>query len=59
MHRWLWVEESNLSVMLVEAGLASVHNTAEKTEYYQQLRRAEDAAKARKEKVSFSNFCNK
>jgi staphylococcal nuclease domain-containing protein 1 len=51
--RWLWVEDSNLSVLLVEAALASVHNTAEKTEFYQQLKRAEEVAKARKEKVNY------
>ncbi|XP_059470749.1 staphylococcal nuclease domain-containing protein 1 [Neocloeon triangulifer] len=48
---WLWAENHNLSVLLVEAGLASVHNTAEKTEFYSQLKRAEDSAKAKKEKI--------
>jgi staphylococcal nuclease domain-containing protein 1 len=51
--RWLWVENHNLSVLLVEAGLASVHNTADKTEFFSQLKRAEEQAKAKKEKVIY------
>jgi len=46
------VENHNLSVLLVEAGLASVHNTADKTEFFSQLKRAEEQAKAKKEKVT-------
>ncbi|CAB3384819.1 Hypothetical predicted protein [Cloeon dipterum] len=48
---WLWVDNLNLSVMLVENGLAKMHNTAEKTEFFSQLKRAEETAKAKKEKV--------
>lgn len=54
--RWLWVDNYNLSVLLVEAGLASVHNTADKTEFFSQLKRAEEQAKAKKEKVIELNF---
>lgn len=49
---WLWTEANvNLSVALVEEGLASVHFSAEKTDYYRQLKTAEDGAKAAKKKV--------
>ena len=50
---WLWIDGVNLSVALVEEGLASVHGSAEKSEHYRALKMAEDAAKARKEKVIF------
>jgi len=36
---------------LVEEGLASVHFSAEKTEYYRALKTAEDSAKAAKKKI--------
>lgn len=45
---WLFVEGVNLAVALVEEGLASVHFSAEKTEYFRALKAAEDAAKARR-----------
>lgn len=45
---WLWVDGHNLSVMLVEAGLATVHFTAERSEHYRALKTAEDNAKAAK-----------
>lgn len=49
---WLWTDNNvNLSVALVEEGLASVHFSAEKTEYYRQLKSAEDAAKAAKKRI--------
>nr|QBI71278.1 ebna2 binding protein P100 [Liposcelis bostrychophila] len=48
---WLWIEGVNISVALVEEGLASVHFSAEKSEYYTPLKQAEDAAKAKKEKI--------
>lgn len=49
---WLWTENNvNLSVALVEEGLASVHFSAEKTEYARQLKTAEDSAKALKKKI--------
>lgn len=49
---WLWTENNvNLSVLLVEEGLASVHFSAEKTEYYRSLKSAEDSAKLAKKKI--------
>jgi len=49
---WLWTEGNvNLSVLLVEEGLAKVHFSAEKTEYYRSLKSAEDSAKAAKKKI--------
>lgn len=49
---WLWTESNvNLSVALVEEGLASVHFSAEKTDYYRQLKAAEDSAKAAKKRI--------
>lgn len=43
---WLWTDQNvNLSVALVEEGLASVHFSAEKTEFYRALKTAEDSAK--------------
>jgi staphylococcal nuclease domain-containing protein 1 len=43
---WLWIDGHNLSVALVEAGLATVHFTAERSEHYKALKAAEDNAKA-------------
>lgn len=49
---WLWTDSNvNLSVALVEEGLATVHFSAEKTEYYRSLKSAEDSAKAAKKKI--------
>ena len=49
---WLWTEYNvNLSVALVEEGLAEVHFSAEKSEYYRQLKSAEDRAKAAKKNI--------
>lgn len=49
---WLWTDNNiNLSVALVEEGLATVHFSAEKTDHYRQLKSAEDAAKAKKKNV--------
>lgn len=49
---WLWTEQNvNLSVALVEEGLASVHFSADKSEYYRALKSAEDAAKKDKKKI--------
>jgi len=47
----LWIEGKNLSVALVEEGLASVHFSAEKTPYFRPLQIAEDNAKARRERI--------
>lgn len=52
---WLWVDGHNLSVALVEAGLATVHFTAERSEHYRALKAAEDTAKAARLKVSKQN----
>lgn len=49
---WLWLENNvNLSVALVEEGLATVHFTAEKSEHYRALKGAEDQAKAQKKNI--------
>uniref|UniRef100_A0A1B0GKL7 Staphylococcal nuclease domain-containing protein 1 n=2 Tax=Lutzomyia longipalpis TaxID=7200 RepID=A0A1B0GKL7_LUTLO len=49
---WLWTDNNvNLSVALVEEGLATVHFTAEKSEYYRALKNAEDQAKAKKKNI--------
>lgn len=49
---WLWTDNNvNLSVALVEEGLAQVHFSAEKTEYFRSLKSAEDSAKAAKKKI--------
>jgi len=48
---WLWIEGHNLSVTLVEAGLATVHFTAERSEHYKALKAAEDNAKAARLRV--------
>lgn len=48
----MWTDNNvNLSVALVEEGLASVHFSAEKSEYFRQLKSAEDAAKALRKKI--------
>lgn len=49
---WLWMENNvNLSVALVEEGLASLHFTAEKSEHYRSLKFAEDQAKSKKKGI--------
>uniref|UniRef100_A0A1I8PTZ6 Staphylococcal nuclease domain-containing protein 1 n=1 Tax=Stomoxys calcitrans TaxID=35570 RepID=A0A1I8PTZ6_STOCA len=49
---WLWTDNNtNLSVALVEEGLAEVHFSAEKSEYHRQLKSAEDRAKAAKKNM--------
>ncbi|XP_076334684.1 staphylococcal nuclease domain-containing protein 1-like isoform X2 [Tachypleus tridentatus] len=48
---WLWIDNTNLSVALVQEGLASVHFTAERSQHYNALKIAEDAAKARGDKI--------
>lgn len=51
---WLWIDNLNLSVALVEEGLASVHFSAEKSEYYRALKTAEDTAKGQRKKIWFN-----
>jgi staphylococcal nuclease domain-containing protein 1 len=53
---WLWIDGHNLSVALVEAGLATVHFTAERSEHYKVLRAAEENAKAARLRVSNQRF---
>lgn len=48
---WLFVDNTNLSVALVEAGLSQVHFTAERSSYYPQLIQAEEKAKSQKLKL--------
>ncbi|KFB45039.1 AGAP005672-PA-like protein [Anopheles sinensis] len=49
---WLFTDNNvNLSVALVEEGLAEVHFTAEKSEYFRSLKDAENRAKARRKNI--------
>lgn len=49
---WLWIgNNTNLSVALVEEGLATVHFSAEKSEYYRALKTAEDKAKSKRKRI--------
>ncbi|XP_053623818.1 staphylococcal nuclease domain-containing protein 1 [Plodia interpunctella] len=41
---WLWVDNENLSVALVEHGLASMHHTAETSEFARSIKTAEENA---------------
>nr|CAG4648501.1 EOG090X01F7 [Polyphemus pediculus] len=45
---WLWVDNQNYSVKLVEEGLASVHFSAERSGHFRSLQVAEENAKAKK-----------
>ncbi|KAJ1524901.1 hypothetical protein ONE63_009761 [Megalurothrips usitatus] len=45
---WLWVDNVNLSVSLVEDGYAKVHSSAEYSDHSRALKNAEDSAKARR-----------
>lgn len=46
---WLWIDDENLSVALVKAGLAQVHSTVERSSNYKDLlKSAEDFAKSEK-----------
>lgn len=45
---WLWIDNTNLSVSLVEDGFAAIHPNAERSEYARQLKNAEDSAKQKK-----------
>jgi staphylococcal nuclease domain-containing protein 1 len=48
---WLYVDNTNLSIALVEAGLAKVHFTAERSLHYKALLSAQERAKSAKLKV--------
>lgn len=50
---WLWIDGQNLSVSLVEEGIASVHFTAERSTHFRSLQVAEENAKTLKRKVGF------
>lgn len=52
---WLHIDSANLSVLLVEHALSKVHFTAERSSYYKSLLSAEEAAKQKKEKVSWGS----
>ncbi|CAG9781813.1 unnamed protein product [Diatraea saccharalis] len=41
---WLWIDNENLSVSLVEHGLASMHHTAETSEFARPIKNAEENA---------------
>ncbi|XP_050421861.1 staphylococcal nuclease domain-containing protein 1-like [Adelges cooleyi] len=45
---WLFVGNTNLSLALVKEGLAKVHRSAERSEYFKQLQQAEKEAKDKK-----------
>lgn len=48
---WLFIGNINLSVALVEEGLATVHFSAEKSEHYRALKAAEDKAKSKRKRI--------
>ncbi|CAH2103312.1 unnamed protein product [Euphydryas editha] len=41
---WLWIDNENLSISLVEHGLASMHHTAETSEFARTIKNAEENA---------------
>ena len=45
---WLFVDNVNLSLALVENGLSKVHFTAERSAYFKELEMAQEKAKAKK-----------
>lgn len=55
---WVVVEGVNLSVALVEEGLAKVHFTAERTNHYKALLQAEAKAKEKRLNVSGNFSCS-
>ncbi|EDV26392.1 uncharacterized protein TRIADDRAFT_49990 [Trichoplax adhaerens] len=52
---WIFVDSLNISVELVKNGLAKIHFSAEKSNYYNEMQTAEEAAKKAKIKV-WENF---
>lgn len=52
---WLHVDNKNLSVLLVEEGLSTVHFTAESSKFYHLLTAAQDSAKQKKLNL-FANY---
>ena len=51
---WLFVGNLNLSLALVKEGLAKVHRSAERSEYFKQLQQAEKEAKDKKINVNIT-----
>jgi len=49
---WLFVENVNLSLALVKEGLAKVHRSAERLEYFKLLQQAEKEAKEKRINVN-------
>ncbi|XP_013147261.1 PREDICTED: staphylococcal nuclease domain-containing protein 1 [Papilio polytes] len=45
---WLWIENENMSVSLVEHGLATMHHAAESSEYARAIKTAEETAKMKR-----------
>jgi len=45
---WMFIDNMNVSLALVENGLSKVHFTAERSEYFNQLSAAEERAKSKK-----------
>ena len=52
---WLYVDGTNLSLALVEEGLAKVHFTAERSPHYPKMLAAEENAKTKRLKVRKSS----
>lgn len=51
---WLFVGNLNLSLALVKEGLAKVHRSAERSEYFKLLQQAEKEAKDKKINVNIT-----
>lgn len=54
---WLFVDNTNLSLALVQEGLSKVHFTAERSNWYKQMCTAEENAKKQKLNVSRLQNC--
>lgn len=53
---WLFVDNINLLVVLVEEGLVKVYFTVERSNYYKQLQIVEENVKRNRRNVSFSEL---
>lgn len=53
---WLFIGNTNLSLALVKEGLAKVHRSAERSDYFKQLQQAEKEAKDKKINVIFYKY---
>jgi len=56
---WLFIGNTNLSLALVKEGLAKVHRSAERSEYFKLLQQAEKEAKDKKLNVTSMLFYTK